>query len=75
MLINRERVGEADAALMLMGAKRGFQFDEGHRDAIFLGDCDHGVRELARHLGWEAELDELVNSQEFGPKQVAQSDL
>ena len=61
VLINRERVGEADAALMLFGQKRGFSFDEKHRDALFLGDCDDGVRQLAKMLDWESDLDALIN--------------
>ena len=30
------------------------------RDALFLGDCDDGVRQLCQLLGWEADLDALV---------------
>lgn len=30
------------------------------RDALFLGDCDAGVKELCRLLGWEADLDALI---------------
>ena len=30
------------------------------RDALFLGDCDAGVRQLCRLLGWEGELDGLL---------------
>lgn len=30
------------------------------RDALFLGDCDDGVRRLCALLGWEAELDALI---------------
>ena len=62
VLINRERVGEADATLMLLGHSKGFSFDEKHRDALYLGDCDAGVRQLARKLGWEADLDELISA-------------
>jgi len=48
LLINRERVG-------------GFSFDfsAGSTDTHYMGDCDAGVRELARLVGWEAELDAL----------------
>lgn len=31
-----------------------------HRDALFLGDCDDGVRQLCQQLGWEDELDALI---------------
>jgi len=30
------------------------------RDALFLGNCDDGARELASLLGWQAELAELI---------------
>lgn len=73
VLINRERVGEADATLLLFGAKRGFKFEEQHRDALFLGDCDDGVRVLARSLGWEGELDDLIAS--HTPGVTTRSDL
>lgn len=62
VLINRERVGEADAALLLWGQKKGFSFDEKHRDALYLGDCDDAVRQLAKYIGWEADLDSLIAS-------------
>lgn len=62
VLINRERVGEVDAALLFWDHKKGFSFDERHRDALFLGDCDDGVRQLAELLGWESELEELINA-------------
>ena len=62
VLLNRERVGEADATLLLLGHRKGFSFDEKHRDALFLGDCDDGVRQLTRKLGWEAELDKLISA-------------
>lgn len=32
------------------------------RDALFEGDCDAGVRELCRLLGWEDELDALIEA-------------
>ncbi|KAL4806468.1 NAD-dependent protein deacetylase hst2-1 [Aspergillus unguis] len=44
VLINRERVGG-------MGSRPD--------DVLILGDCDSGVRKLARALGWEAELEQL----------------
>ncbi|KAK9819677.1 hypothetical protein WJX72_000986 [[Myrmecia] bisecta] len=62
LLINREKAGTSsspqEAALGI-----GFNFDKGngnYRDALFLGDCDAGVRRLCRLLGWEAELDALI---------------
>ncbi|KAL4927405.1 SIR2 family NAD-dependent protein deacylase [Aspergillus undulatus] len=44
VLINRERVGG-------MGSRPD--------DVLILGDCDRGVRKLARALGWEKELESL----------------
>jgi len=32
------------------------------RDVLFLGDTDDGVQHLARLLGWEQELEELMNN-------------
>jgi len=32
-----------------------------NRDVALLGDCDDGVRKLAKILGWEEELDKLKN--------------
>ena len=39
------------------------------RDALYLGDCDAGVRQLCQLLGWEAELDALIadGRQHFHP--------
>ncbi|KAL4436337.1 hypothetical protein ABPG77_009899 [Micractinium sp. CCAP 211/92] len=63
LLVNRERVGEGHPLLRLLGYQTGgFCFDEGsnYRDALFEGDCDGGVRQLCRLLGWEQELDALI---------------
>jgi hypothetical protein len=54
LLINRERVADAKYTL------GGFDFDTPERDCHFLGDCDKGVRKLARLLEWEEELDQLI---------------
>ena len=53
---------QSDYELRLLGMRRGFDFDPGtnYRDALFLGDCDQGVRQLCTQLGWEAELEVLV---------------
>ena len=58
LLINREKVGEVPSRRsffeMGMSKGRGFDFsEEGKRDVLFLGDCDDGVSELCKHLGWE----------------------
>lgn len=38
------------------------------RDVLVLGDCDDGVGELCRLLGWEAELAALVEQTGFQPQ-------
>lgn len=45
--------------LRSFGLKKGFEFGDG-RDAVFEGDCDHGIRELCQLLGWEDELEKLI---------------
>ena len=64
LLINREVVGEADPALRSVGYTKGLDFGAGnYRDALHLGDCDGGVRELCRLLEWEGELDVLIGAE------------
>lgn len=31
------------------------------RDGVFLGNCDDGVEQLVRLLGWEEEFRSMVN--------------
>ncbi|KAF9116022.1 NAD-dependent protein deacetylase sirtuin-2 [Mortierella sp. AM989] len=59
LLINRERAGED-----IYG---GFDFDDTHglpvhRDALFLGSCDEGVRKLAKLCNWEDELEAMFEA-------------
>ncbi|KAG9071104.1 NAD-dependent protein deacetylase sirtuin-2 [Linnemannia hyalina] len=59
LLINREKAGE-DMHL-------GFDFDDKWkypvlRDAVFLGNCDEGVRQLAKLCGWEGELQAMFEA-------------
>lgn len=72
LLINREVAGELTPEMRAMGYQTGFDFEEGtnYRDAMFLGDCDDGVRQLCSLLGWEADLDALVAAgrREFQPE-------
>lgn len=73
LLVNREVVGELDDRMAriarLVGHGSGFNFGEGnYRDALFLGDCDVGFKELARLLGWEDELEELIAAGMLGAK-------
>jgi hypothetical protein len=71
MLINRERVGEGMGSMGLLGSLLGlgggggftFEADQGaYRDVLHLGDTDEGVRELCKLLGWEQELDALIEA-------------
>ncbi|KAF9949428.1 NAD-dependent protein deacetylase sirtuin-2, partial [Modicella reniformis] len=59
ILINRDRVGE--------DMHSGFDFDDKwkhtyQRDALYLGGCDDGVRELAKLCGWEEELQKMYEA-------------
>jgi hypothetical protein len=50
-------------SLLGFGGGGGFVFEgsEGaYRDVLYLGDADDGVIELAKMLGWEAELESLI---------------
>jgi len=62
LLINRERVGEGFSMSFFSPPQaNGFNFGEGnYRDALCLGNCDDGVRELSQLLGWEHDLDALI---------------
>lgn len=74
LLINREKAGELTPEMRALGYRRGFNFGDGnYRDALFLGDCDDGVRQLCRMLGWEADLDALLAAgrQSFHPAYAA----
>lgn len=73
LLINLESVGEIDefetSSSSLFGGsyrEEGFDFNgstrggkEYARDAKWIGEADRGIRELAKALGWEEELEEL----------------
>ncbi|CAI8011935.1 NAD-dependent protein deacetylase sirtuin-2 [Geodia barretti] len=62
LLINREKVGEGDVMMRLMGFSSGLDFGEetGYRDVFHKANCDDGCRDLADMLGWKAELEEMV---------------
>jgi len=62
LLINREKVGETHPSLKKLGVSRGFDFTKkkGGTDALFLGDCDEGVRQLCEKLGWEEDLERIM---------------
>ncbi|KAF9186712.1 NAD-dependent protein deacetylase sirtuin-2 [Haplosporangium sp. Z 767] len=59
LLINREKAGQE--------LHSGFDFDDKwkytvQRDALFLGNCDEGVRKLAALCGWEEELQAMYEA-------------
>eukprot|EP00608_Synchroma_pusillum_P004428 CAMPEP_0198440066 /NCGR_PEP_ID=MMETSP1452-20131203/57395_1 /TAXON_ID=1181717 /ORGANISM="Synchroma pusillum, Strain CCMP3072" /LENGTH=326 /DNA_ID=CAMNT_0044160681 /DNA_START=15 /DNA_END=992 /DNA_ORIENTATION=- len=61
LLLNMERVGEADLGPSL---DHGFRFDhaDNYRDAELLGAADDGVRLLCDLAGWRGELEELISA-------------
>ncbi|PRW45382.1 transcriptional Sir2 family isoform B [Chlorella sorokiniana] len=63
LLVNREAAGEGHPLLRALSLQTGgfcFEAGENYRDAFFQGDCDDGVRQLCRLLGWESELEALI---------------
>eukprot|EP00455_Lapot_gusevi_P022871 TRINITY_DN2380_c0_g1_i7.p1 TRINITY_DN2380_c0_g1~~TRINITY_DN2380_c0_g1_i7.p1 ORF type:complete len:469 (-),score=115.30 TRINITY_DN2380_c0_g1_i7:45-1328(-) len=66
VLINREKVGNrvANNRLFRLFDEDGFNFDgpDNFRDVFVQGDCDAGVRQFAQILGWEADLDALIQA-------------
>mmetsp|Transcript_26853 Transcript_26853/g.81281 ORF Transcript_26853/g.81281 Transcript_26853/m.81281 type:complete len:94 (-) Transcript_26853:346-627(-) len=63
VLINREKVGEAENVLGVpgLGSRRGFVFDEeGSKDYFFEGNADTIVTELARLAGWQDDFEALL---------------
>ena len=81
LLINREKVGEADPeaakALAYHGLKGppGFNFSkDNYRDVFYQGDCDAGVEELCRLLGWSDDLHQLIR-QSQNPKHGAHNPM
>ncbi|KAM6032702.1 NAD-dependent protein deacetylase sirtuin-2 [Theristicus caerulescens] len=62
LLINKEKTGQSDPLMSLMGFGCGMDFDsdKAYRDVAWLGECDAGCLALAELLGWKKELEELV---------------
>ncbi|XP_017085189.2 LOW QUALITY PROTEIN: NAD-dependent protein deacetylase Sirt2 [Drosophila eugracilis] len=65
LLINRDAVGQASFVPWMDPHERSLLFDRPNntRDVAYLGDCDAGVLALAKALGWEDELQELISSE------------
>lgn len=55
LLINREAVGETSGSLRSVLFSEGLHFNQpgNKRDVCWLGDCDDGIKHLARELGFE----------------------
>ncbi|XP_071656972.1 NAD-dependent protein deacetylase sirtuin-2 isoform X2 [Patagioenas fasciata] len=62
LLINKEKTGQSDPLMSLMGFGCGMDFDsdKAYRDVAWLGECDSGCLALAELLGWKEELEELM---------------
>ncbi len=61
VLINREKVGDAEPELKRLGVEHGFNFGDGnYRDVLYLGNCDDGTKELCKLLGWTEDLQKLI---------------
>lgn len=57
LLINREKAGEGDRLMALLGMGGGMDFsDKSTRDVAWLGDCDDGCLLLADKLGWGVSI-------------------
>ncbi|XP_032632164.1 NAD-dependent protein deacetylase sirtuin-2 [Chelonoidis abingdonii] len=65
LLINKEKTGQSDPFMSLMGLSTGMDFDseKAYRDVAWLGECDEGCTALAELLGWKKELEELVKKE------------
>jgi len=64
LLINREKAGEGDRLMALLGMGGGMDFsDKSTRDIAWLGDCDDGCQLMADKLGWGDELRDLVKQE------------
>ncbi|EDW24332.1 GL23462 [Drosophila persimilis] len=66
LLINRDAVGRPKYTTWMDGHNDDFLLynrPNNTRDVAFLGDCDEGVLELAKNLGWEDELQDLISTE------------
>ncbi|XP_078001926.1 NAD-dependent protein deacetylase sirtuin-2 isoform X2 [Phascolarctos cinereus] len=65
LLINKEKTGQRDPFLGLMGMEGSMDFDsdKAYRDVAWLGDCDEGCLALADLLGWKKELEALMKKE------------
>ncbi|RZF47384.1 hypothetical protein LSTR_LSTR009123 [Laodelphax striatellus] len=65
LLINREKAGNSDRLVWLLGMQSGLHFDseDNYRDVFWAGDCDDGCLLLADKLGWGEELRNTVKEE------------
>lgn len=65
LLINKEKSGETDETMLLLGFGGGMMFDSEHnyRDVAWLGTCDDGCQALADALNWGQDLKRLVSEE------------
>lgn len=61
LLINREAVGETSGTFRSFLFNEGFHFNQpgNKRDVCWLGDCDDGIKHLAKELGFEVKFNEM----------------
>lgn len=64
LLINRDAVGRSSFAPWMEYNERSLLYGKPRnvRDVAYLGDCDAGVWELVEALGWNEELQQLIDS-------------
>ncbi|GAB6020647.1 NAD-dependent protein deacetylase sirtuin-2 [Chamberlinius hualienensis] len=62
LLINKEKVGQADSFMSFLGLGAGLDYDSpnNYRDVAWVGTCDEGCECLAAEIGWKKELTDLV---------------
>ncbi|XP_034664910.1 NAD-dependent protein deacetylase Sirt2 [Drosophila subobscura] len=66
LLINRDAVGRSKFTTWMDDKNDDsllYNRPNNTRDVAYLGDCDAGVLELAKNLGWEEELQELMSTE------------
>ncbi|XP_065832746.1 NAD-dependent protein deacetylase sirtuin-2-like [Oscarella lobularis] len=65
LLINREKAGQTDPmmALLGLGSQLNFDGENNYRDVFWEGNCDDGCLALAESLGWKEELVSLWESE------------
>lgn len=68
LLINRESAGTCGK--MPMGFRYEKEGSDNWRDVFQAGDCDSSCRALAKALGWDGDLEELIKSRGRAPVEM-----